>query len=406
MKKTLHKAFVPLLIGSLLFSFYTSSSSNNPTQDDIPVLSEGYYLVVGAFNLPSNAVRYSNSINAKGEDSKVGVNPNKSIHYVYVVYSNDLEFIKTKWQEYRGRDAFSSAWVFKNVKQPTDGFVDLESNQSASVTIREERDIFEDPTEKPENQAPKMEMPDVVEEPLEGEGYPFVFNVVNGTTLKEVQGNITVVDAGRNKVITSLETNKQQLVPDPGTAEKNILLICDIFGFVKQQVSLDLNNPTASGEAHISQNEDGTTIINYELIRHRAGDIITMYQVYFYNDAAIMKPESQFELNSLLDMLLENEKLAIKIHGHTNGNTSGPLIKLKDDDDNFFAMSDNNTKGVGSAKDLSFERSKVIKRWLMSKGIDEKRMDLKGWGGKKMLYDKKSDQAKRNVRVEVEIVKD
>jgi len=43
---------------------------------------------------------------------------------------------------------------------------------------------------------------------------------------------------------------------------------------------------------------------------------------------------------------------------------------------------------------------------LIHQGIEEKRMDLKGWGGKKMLYDKKSDQAGRNVRVEIEILKD
>ena len=34
-----------------------------------------------------------------------------------------------------------------------------------------------------------------------------------------------------------------------------------------------------------------------------------MYNVYFFTNAAIMKPESKFELNSLLAMLEENEKL-------------------------------------------------------------------------------------------------
>jgi len=366
--------------------------------DNVPVLGEGYYLVVGAFNSKSNAIRYSKHINAAGENSKVGINPNKPIHYVYVVESKDLDYIKSKWIEYRNRPEFADAWVFKNVKEPANNFVDVEKDQTSA-----EVEIFEEPEEK---QPPKIEIPEVADEPLEGEGYSYIFNAINSTTLKEVPGYVTVVDAVRNKVVTSLETNKPQLVPDPGTVDKDILFICDIFGFVKQQVALNLDNPLASGDPNVEQGEDNTTIVNFELVRHKAGDIITMYQVYFYNDAAIMKPESEFELNSLLDMLQENEKLTIKIHGHTNGNAPGPIIKLKDDDNNFFTMTDNNVEGYGSAKDLSYERAKTIKRWLVDQGISEKRMSLKGWGGKKMIYDKKSDQAKRNVRVEIEILKD
>ncbi len=406
MNKHYHKSIFILLINLFIVAPFVSQSS--PTyQDDIPVLGEGYYLVVGAFNLPSNAVRYSNLINSKGENSKVGVNPNKSIHYVYVIYSMDLEFIKSKWIEYRETTEFANAWVFKNVKPSVsnDGFIDIES-QSGAVSNIQEQEIFEDPSEKPENQAPKIEIPIVEEEPLEGEGYPFIFNVVSATTLKEVPGYVSVVDAVRNKVMTSLETNKPQLVPDPGTAEKNVLLICDIFGYVKQQTTLDLEDPTASGEPNVSQDGKGNTIVNFELVRHKAGDIITMYHVYFYNDAAIMKPESKFELNSLLDMLQENENLKIRIHGHTNGNAPGKLIKLREDDNNLFEVTPNNIQGTGSAKQLSLERAAIIAKYLINKGIDGKRMEMKGWGGKKMLYDKKSESASRNVRVEVEILKD
>jgi outer membrane protein OmpA-like peptidoglycan-associated protein len=135
------------------------------------------------------------------------------------------------------------------------------------------------------------------------------------------------------------------------------------------------------------------------------GEVLTMYNVYFYNNAAIMKPESKFELNSLLGMLKENEKLTIRIHGHTNGNTAGKIIKLKEDDNNFFEITANNIDGLGSAKDLSQERADVIARWLMEQGIDKKRMDIKGWGGKKMIYKKTDAMAGKNVRVEIELLK-
>ena len=133
---------------------------------------------------------------------------------------------------------------------------------------------------------------------------------------------------------------------------------------------------------------------------------MTMYNVYFYNDAAVMKPESRYELNSLLDMLKENDNYEIKLHGHTNGNSPGKIIKLKEDDNNFFNVTENNVSGYGSAKDLSTERSLTIKRWLEEKGIDTKRVSIKGWGGKKMIYNKNDPLAKRNIRVEVEILRE
>ncbi|MEQ8926423.1 MAG: hypothetical protein RLO81_11455 [Fulvivirga sp.] len=59
-----------------------------------------------------------------------------------------------------------------------------------------------------------------------------------------------------------------------------------------------------------------------------------------------------------------------------------------------------------SAKKLSEYRAYTIQHWLMDQGIEENRMEIKGWGGKKMLYDKHSSLAEKNVRVEIEILEE
>jgi outer membrane protein OmpA-like peptidoglycan-associated protein len=46
----------------------------------------------------------------------------------------------------------------------------------------------------------------------------------------------------------------------------------------------------------------------------------------------------------------------------------------------------------------------VIKDWLVAQGIDPGRIQTKAWGGGRMLHDKESQYAKRNVRVEVEVL--
>ena len=145
-------------------------------------------------------------------------------------------------------------------------------------------------------------------------------------------------------------------------------------------------------------------LVDFDLQRFKKGDILIMYNVYFFKDAAIMKPESIYELNSLLDMLKENDDLVVKIHGHTNGNSHGKIIHLDLDDKNFFGIHGEHKESFGSAKKLSLFRAYTIQHWLMEQGISQERMEIKGWGGKRMIYDKHSSQAEQNVRVEIEIL--
>jgi outer membrane protein OmpA-like peptidoglycan-associated protein len=52
---------------------------------------------------------------------------------------------------------------------------------------------------------------------------------------------------------------------------------------------------------------------------------------------------------------------------------------------------------------LSGARAQVIKDWLVSQGVATDRIEVKAWGGSRMLHDKNSQNARRNVRVEVEV---
>ncbi len=386
----------------LLLVFGSSSFANYRKQQNTPELKKGMYVIVGVFSILDNAQKFTDHLKHSGHPANYGLRPDNSNYYVYLFYTpDDLLAARAKRTELRGTHEFRDAWIlYHNMPIPSDeqdGFQEISAvNPPPSV-----------PQEEPQQT-------EVVEEPpvqtTESEvalgKYKFLFNVTSATTLKEVPGYITVVDAERNKVMTSVPTNEEVELEAPNSASKKVIILCDVFGYVKQQVEFPIDDPLQGQNGDmVSKNGDLTTV-KFELARHKAGDVLTMYNVYFYNDAAIMKPESTFELNSLLDMLKENENLTIKIHGHTNGNAPGKIIKLKDDDNNFFQITDNDITGYGSAKELSKDRAETIKRWLVDQGISEKRMTLKGWGGKKMIYKKTDALAKRNVRVEIEILKD
>ncbi len=404
-------SLITLLSVTILLSiaFFSSSTAFNlketfrikEKQQAIPDLKKGMYIIVGAFQIPENCLQYARSIKIKGQTPKVGRYTGNGLYYVYAYTTpDDLEFARAKRAELRQTNQFYDAWILY-----------------VGITL-EELEQEETPDVVAINQPKEITSPDLnTEQPKQEEAIPpppvqqdenmynYRFNVINATTLKEVPGYVTIIDAARNKAMKSVSTNQIHPLEAPQTQSKEIIALCDIFGYVKEQVKLKIDDPMSSPDKGMINQSGGITTVRFELARHKVGEILTMYHVYFYNNAAIMKPESKFELNSLLSMLKENDKLQIKIHGHTNGNAPGKIIKLRPDDNNFFEVTPNNLEGTGSAKELSKERAFTIARWLIDQGIDGKRMDVKGWGGKKMIYKKTDAMAGKNVRVEIEILK-
>ena len=362
----------------------------------IPSMEKGMYLIVGAFRITENAFRYAKSIKIKGNSPQFGKYYGSELIYVYAYATpDDLLFAREKRSELRAISKFHDTWIlYVGITLEELEKKRLEANIKSEEVIPEE--IVE----------PKIE--EFIPPPPVVEGqqlYNYRFNVINATSLKEVPGYVTIIDAARNKAMKSVSTNQIHEIAAPTSQSKEIIALCDIFGFVKNQVTLKVDNPRSSADKNLISESGGITTVKFELTRHKVGDILTMYNVYFYTNAAIMKPESKYELNNLLGMLHENEKLEIRIHGHTNGNSAGKIIKLKEDDKNYFKVSKNNDVGTGSAKVLSQARADLIMRWLVDQGIDKKRMKIKAWGGKKMLYNKSDSMAGRNVRVEIEILK-
>nr|HPH46155.1 OmpA family protein [Chryseolinea sp.] len=198
--------------------------------------------------------------------------------------------------------------------------------------------------------------------------------------------------------------NEYLVLPDPKSKSGQLTLVCDAFGYRKVQQEINYPLPLADTVKSYIDLMGTTLVIKFDLIRYHKGDIGTLYNVYFYNDASIMRPESKFELNSLLQMMQENPKYKIRLHGHSNGNYHGKIISMGPDKD-FFSL-DGSKQGVGSAKDLSGNRAEIIKEYLVANGVEASRMEVKAWGGKRPLYDKHSVNAQKNVRVEVEILEE
>lgn len=226
----------------------------------------------------------------------------------------------------------------------------------------------------------------------------FKFSLFNTVNLKEVNGEVDLVNEGGRKIASYASNEIVQVMR--ADASGNIILACEVLGYRKLLFKLNYDNPFLTEGVERGENEEA--IVPFGLVRLQKGDIAVMYNVYFFKDAAIMRPESKYEINNLLSMMNENDAYKIMIHGHTNGNAAGKIITMGDSK-NFFSLT-NTEEGRGSAKKLSEERAGVIREYLIDQGISDDRMEIKAWGGKRPLYDKNHSLAQSNVRVEIEIV--
>jgi outer membrane protein OmpA-like peptidoglycan-associated protein len=135
----------------------------------------------------------------------------------------------------------------------------------------------------------------------------------------------------------------------------------------------------------------------------KRGEVETLHHLYFFRDAAILRPESKYEVDRLVELLKSHPNETIRIHGHTNGNDKGVIIRLPEGSKEFFSM-DNAVQDYGSAVKLSELRATLIRDYLVANGIASSRMKIKAWGGKKPLYPVDDEKAEANVRVEIEVL--
>lgn len=364
-------------------AFSQTDSTNN--------FNEPYYVVIGAFSVQKNAARFMRQAPKYDLTARSAMNYNRALYYVYVLTTDDRTQAIDKALTLRARpdSAFSDAWVYHGSFE--------KSKQGEVITGRDINPATEKLSSEISAQSstavPKQVIP-------KEETRPFIFKIVRfDDDSTEVKGDVLVVDVDQARKIGTYDGNKTVDVPKPKGKSGKITMTCNVFGY--RRIQHDLNYLDPAGDS--VEMQDSTIVVPFKLVRLQKGDVAVMYDVYFFKDAAIMRPESRFEVGSMLGMMKENVKYKIKIHGHTNGKSHGKIISLTKGSENYFSLTDTK-EGFGSAKKLSAERAELLKTYLVNNGIDEKRLVVKAWGGKKPLYDKLSPQAQSNVRVEIEIL--
>ncbi len=127
-----------------------------------------------------------------------------------------------------------------------------------------------------------------------------------------------------------------------------------------------------------------TLEMNFKLQPIEVGAVVNLKNILFYMGTTSLLEESYPELNVIVDFLKTNPKVEIELDGHTDnrGDAKKNLV-------------------------LSEQRVEKIKSYLVSKGVNSRRIKGKGFGGTKPIATNDSEEARKlNRRVEFVILKD
>lgn len=157
-----------------------------------------------------------------------------------------------------------------------------------------------------------------------------------------------------------------------------------IFGTAKYQI-------TASAEGYSPRtvivdpkdiNAENSVIRNISL--SPKGEAIVLDHLIFAQGKAVIDPKSYAELDEVVQMMKENEKIEIQLEGHTD-NVGSPKGNLE----------------------LSESRVEAVKKYLVSSGIAKGRIKTKAFGGSQPLKNEMTPEARAmNRRVELRVLKD
>lgn len=387
--------------------FALAQDKPSPEQEKLPI---GNYIVVGAFARIQNAQVLAKQVNTKkGLPTHIAFIDRYRLFYVYTEVMDNRKLAWQKAVAMREQPEFWDAWVYSiESETATPSGLAPEEPPASLYTPETEPVKVNQPDSTTSIQADSLLIHSDSTTTLSRDttsitSNPEVFlSLYNSTNDLVVDGEVSIIDGERPVLITKAPGNQYYSLPKPPNTSGKLILICDILGYRKIQHEVVYNHVLTDSTSGFVEDMGVGLMINFALIKYQKGDIRTLFQVYFYNDSDIMRPESKYELNLLLDMMNRNPGYRIRLHGHTNGKFTGKIIKAQPHD--FFTLSRQNETTTGTAVKLSLLRAEAIRQFLIDKGVDASRIEVKGWGGKRPLYDRNSANAKKNVRAEVEIL--
>ena len=198
-------------------------------------------------------------------------------------------------------------------------------------------------------------------------------SILDGGNATPLQGVVDVYDMtlDRSFIRTYTDTNGELLVCLAAGKDFAIHAQKKGYSFFSTHINLESGNTRLQPytlEATLHPIENATE--NVDSVKP-----IILENVFFASGSAEILPNSIHELRKLYQLMNENKKMVIEIQGHTDD--------------------------VGSSADndlLSTARAEAIYKFLIEKGIAERRMSYRGFGERRPLVSNDSETGRQRKR--------
>lgn len=377
-----------------VFAFFLSASLYSQTN---------YNVTIGVFKRAENAQRLLEKAKGQGYEAGQGVNPANGLNYVFVLTTTEKRKAYALAVKLRAETEYKDAWVYEGSFQNSALIVEpVEEKKPEPVeeVKKVEPPVVTPPIDSSTIKKVEPEKPIVVEKPKPA-GKPFYIKLRNTYDNSEVKsGEVHVQEAVKAPQYQAFKPGEIIYLEPPKNKRGAYTIVTQVAGYSPASTVFNYESPI--GE----KGPDGETIIELPVVKAKKGDYVDFNNVKFYKNASLLLPAAQNELDGLVDLMKENMKYEIKIHGHVNGDQARESF-TRGPNSSFFGTNpttDVTTKKM-SAKELSLKRAESVRDYLISQGIEAKRLSVKGEGGKIPLYPEGGTLGQLNDRVEIEFVK-
>lgn len=368
-----------------------------------------YYVTIGVFAVQDNAVRYTAKANKAGFSAQYAINTERNYYYVYLLQTPEKRKAVSFMVKVRAESDYKDAWVFighLGVDRPVEE-KPAEPVVTPAVTPVIAPVVAETKTEPtPTDAAVKKDSvievkptPPPVKRVVKGKLFTFKF--INAENGNEIRGEVHFAESKKATQYQAFKADEVIDLPTPKNSAGVYYITTIAPGYKPVITPFNFKDPlpVSSGTG-----SEGELIIPLSLERAKRGDYIEFNNVSFFRNSVVLHPQSQMELDGLADLMKEHKDYQVRIHGHCNGNEDRDIITLGTST-KFFDSDPGNVKKKASAKELTLFRAEAVRKYLISQGVEEDRMKVKGEGGKLMIYPQTSVYANYNDRVEVEVIR-
>ena len=346
----------------------------------------------------SNVKNLGPTINTPGNEDAPFIHPDGTLYFSSDGQPGlgDYDIFKSELKEGKWSKPVNLGYPINTPKLENHFFLSVDKKRGYFSSVRHEgvgnSDICEVTFFDP---PPKKEVPVVVqkEEPVKetprkdefsdaivslqkdlGLASKLIGKVIDADNAKPLRAQITLVDNKTNTVKERVYSNDSTgefsiVIPHGGNYGINTSVDGYLFN------SLNFEVPLYSEEQEIE-----TAIL---MQRVTVGSKAVMKNIFFDVGKAVLKDESISELERILDLLTNNPGVKLQINGHTD-----------------------NSGNAVTNKALSLKRAETVMGFLVTRGVDHKRLKAVGFGQERPIVSNDDETSGREInrRTEIEVL--